>query len=78
VVEQRLGLAPGYLSSADTMAVSIAPSEIRGLRMPSGNEPGATLQWIPGGYTRGGMPEAVMDFAYRPRAVEVDLRSYMK
>ena len=29
--------------------------------MPSGNEYGANNHWIPGGYTDGGVPEAVTD-----------------
>ena len=29
--------------------------------MPTGNEPGANLQWKAGGYTSGGVPEAVVD-----------------
>jgi hypothetical protein len=29
--------------------------------MPSGNELGANSQWIPGGYTGGGIIEAVID-----------------
>ncbi len=32
-----------------------------GSRMPSGNEAGANPQWIPGGYTSGGVMEAVID-----------------
>ncbi len=32
-----------------------------GLRMPSGNEWGTNAQWIPGGYTNGGIMEAVID-----------------
>ncbi len=67
IVEQRLGLPNGYLSSGDTVAVYIKPTDVRGLRIPSGNEGGALpTAWIPGGYTKGGMPEAVMDFSYKP------------
>lgn len=29
------------------------------VRIPSGNETGANDLWIPGGYTSGGVPEAV-------------------
>jgi hypothetical protein len=29
--------------------------------MPSGNEYGANPQWVPGGYTSGGIPEATID-----------------
>lgn len=31
------------------------------LRIPNGNEYGANSHWIPGGYTDGGVPEAVSD-----------------
>jgi len=67
IVEKQLGLPSGYLKSADTVAVYIKPADLKGLRMPSGNEGGALpSQWIPGGYTRGGTPEAVMDFSHKP------------
>lgn len=29
--------------------------------MPSGNERGANNYWLPGGYSSGGIPEAVID-----------------
>ena len=29
--------------------------------MPNGNETGANTLWVPGGYTYGGIPEAVSD-----------------
>ncbi|MFY9307573.1 MAG: hypothetical protein WAQ28_00850 [Bacteroidia bacterium] len=32
-----------------------------GLRMPSGNEPGANEFWIPGGKTSGGIFEVTVD-----------------
>ena len=32
-----------------------------GSRMPNGNELGVNNQWIPGGYTNGGVPEATID-----------------
>lgn len=31
------------------------------LRIPNGNESGASSLWIPGGYTSGGIPEAISD-----------------
>lgn len=30
------------------------------LRIPNGNESGANSFWIPGGYTSGGVPEAIV------------------
>ena len=29
------------------------------IRIPSGNETGANKLWVPGGYTSGGVPEAI-------------------
>jgi hypothetical protein len=34
--------------------------------MPSGNEPGTNPYWKPGGYTSGGVKEAVVNFSYKP------------
>jgi hypothetical protein len=57
-LEKLLGLEPGSLGS-NPVRIDIAnPS---GLRMPSGNEKGANLNWIPGGYTLGGIPEMIID-----------------
>ncbi|MEI4771944.1 hypothetical protein WAX74_20290 [Psychrobacillus sp. FJAT-51614] len=37
-------------------------SEVENIRVPSGNETGAWQGfWEPGGYTQGGIPEAVID-----------------
>ncbi|GHU54030.1 hypothetical protein FACS1894132_07930 [Clostridia bacterium] len=36
-------------------------SEPSNARIPSGNEGGANDFWIPGGYSSGGLPEAVID-----------------
>jgi filamentous hemagglutinin len=65
VIEQQLGLDPGYLGG-DTIAAYISPENMTRLRMPTGNEGGANNNWFPGGYTSGGLPEAVMDFSGRP------------
>ena len=66
VVERRLGLDSGSLSSGNTVALEIKPQDMNNLRVPSGNEGGANSQWVPGGYTSGGVPEAVMDFSGVP------------
>ncbi|WP_404401314.1 hypothetical protein [Pelagibacterium halotolerans] len=66
VVEQRLGLDAGYLSSGDTMAVHIQRQHMPDLHVPSGNEGGANSQWLPGGHTSGGVPEAVVDLTKAP------------
>lgn len=59
VLEELLGLDDGYLGNNP---VVIDINHYEGLRMPSGNEPGAFQGlWEPGGYTKGGIPEAVID-----------------
>jgi filamentous hemagglutinin len=73
-VEKKLGLDQGYLGDSDTMAVYIKPQDMKNLQIPSGNEGGANRQWIPGGYTNGGVPEAVMDFSHKPPVVELKLK----
>ena len=59
ILEELLGLDEGYLGNNP---VVIDINHYEGLRMPSGNEPGAFQGlWEPGGYTKGGIPEAVID-----------------
>ena len=41
--------------------VDIAPGDQKGLRMATGRESGANAMFVPGGYTSGGVPEAVID-----------------
>ncbi len=62
VVESRLGLDSGSLSSGNTVALEIRPNDYKNLSVPSGNKVGVNNQWILGGYTSAGIPEAVMDF----------------
>ena len=57
-LEQLLGLPLGSLG---TNPVRIDVKSPTGLRLPSGNELGANSQWIPGGYTSGGLLEAIID-----------------
>ena len=48
---------------------------LKGLKIPSGNERGVDEKlWIPGGYTRGGTPEAVVDLSHKPTLVELNLK----
>lgn len=63
LVEQKLGLPSGYLDGGDVLVAYIEPKNMSGLRLPSGNEPGASSQWIPGGYTSRGVSEGVLDFS---------------
>lgn len=78
VVEKKLGLDKGYLSNSDTMAVYIKKEDFKGLKMPSGNEPGANQYWTPGGKTSGGISEVVMDFSHKPKVEIVDINNYKK
>ena len=59
VLEKLLKLDEGYLGDSPIIVDILNPSNIR---VPSGNEAGAWPEyWIPGGYTGGGVPEAVVD-----------------
>ena len=59
VLEELLGLDRGYLGDSP---LTINVKHPKNLRMPSGNEPGAWQGlWEPGGFTKGGIPEAVVD-----------------
>ena len=61
VLEKLLGLDKGSLGNNPIM---IEPKEVENLRIPSGNEGGASgnVQWRPGGKTYpGGVPESVID-----------------
>ena len=59
ILENLLGLDPGYLGENPIIIDIKNPKNIR---VPSGNEAGAWPKyWIPGGYTSGGIPEAVID-----------------
>jgi hypothetical protein len=57
-LEDLLGLNRGDLGTTPYRIDVASPS---GLRMPSGNEPGANEFWIPGGKTSGGILEATID-----------------
>ena len=58
ILEELLGFDPGYLGNSP---VRIDISNPSGLRIPNGNELGANEYWVPGGYTSGGIPEAIID-----------------
>ena len=53
-----LGLRESTLDPDDLLLVEIPPS--KDIKIPSGNEIGANENWLPGGLTSGGIPEAVM------------------
>jgi hypothetical protein len=60
-IEQKLGLPIGYLKGDDVMIALVEKKDLKGLAVPSGNEPGANAFWLPGGVTSGGVVEAVAD-----------------
>ena len=58
-IEDALGFDRGYL---EKNPVIVEMHEVSGLRLPQGNEMGALPEyWLPGGYTIGGIKEAVID-----------------
>lgn len=60
-IEKRMGFNEGDLGD-DTIFALIKQEDIGTFKMPSGNEgAGANTNWIPGGKTSGGMPEATLD-----------------
>ena len=56
-LEKLLSLEPGTLGTSPVRVDVKNPSNIR---IPSGNELGANSQWLPGGNTGGGIPEATI------------------
>lgn len=65
-LENSLGVPPGTFS-APVVRIDIPTPQNHNVRMPSGNEAGANDQWIPGGRTSGGVPEAVVDLGGKQR-----------
>lgn len=58
-IESILGLEPGDLGNNP---VIVTIKDTSSIRIPSGNELGAWPKyWKPGGYTSGGIKEAVID-----------------
>lgn len=61
-MEVRLGLETGKLTNNSYMrAYELPPETLSGLRIPRGNEDGASDLWRPGGDTNVGRPEAVIN-----------------
>ncbi|MHC5408682.1 hypothetical protein ACYRE2_07195, partial [Listeria seeligeri] len=59
VLEELLGLEPGYLGDTPIL---LDINKMDGIRIPTGNESGAWQGfWEPGGFTNGGIPEAVVN-----------------
>lgn len=70
VYEEALGFAPGYFSGhGGLVRIDVVEVEDLHLRLPSGNEAGANSYWLPGGYTSGGVPEAITDLIPKSRII---------
>ncbi len=68
-VEEALGLKPGFFSGGGELKrVDIPNPRELGLRVPDGNEAGASDLWIPGGQLPNGIPEAVIDAGGLPES----------
>lgn len=65
-MEEALGLPEGTLESGQLVRVDVPAPRDLGLRIPSGNEPGANELWIPGGKLPNGNLEAVADLGKAP------------
>ena len=64
-LEDSLGFPRNSFGRTAAYRIDVDPSEIASkdvnLRMATGNERGASGLWVPGGYTSGGYPEAIVD-----------------
>lgn len=70
VFELALSFDVGYFSEHGGMVrVDVPFVNDLNLRIPSGNEGGANSDWLPGGYTKGGVPEAVCDKIPKSRSI---------
>ena len=62
VYEKMLGFDEGHFAKGGGLVrIDVEDIADLNLRIPNGNEYGANSHWIPGGYTDGGVPEAVSD-----------------
>lgn len=62
ILEERLGFEPGHFATnGGIVRIDITDISHLNLRISSGNELGANEFWIPGGFTSGGTPEAIVD-----------------
>ena len=61
-VEKQLGIpAGGWQGKGGIWRIDIQQPENLGLRLPNGSEMGANELWMPGGFTSGGLVEAVIN-----------------
>ena len=75
VYEQALGFEPGYFRGhGGLVRIDVLDVADLHIRIPSGNEAGANAWWLPGGYTSGGVPEAVSDLIPKSRILVTRLQ----
>ncbi len=75
VYEQALGFEPGYFRGhGGLVRIDVLDVADLHIRIPSGNEAGANAWWVPGGYTSGGVPEAVSDLIPKSRILVTRLQ----
>ncbi|MEM5435512.1 RHS repeat-associated core domain-containing protein [Paraburkholderia diazotrophica] len=60
-LEDALGIPSGSWQGNPLSRIDIQDPSSVGLRMATGSESGANSLWLPGGYTSGGVPEAVVN-----------------
>lgn len=68
-IEKELGIPSGSWNlevnrannKVSIIRIDIQSNQIKNLRMPTGNEFGANNLWIPGGITKNGKSEAIID-----------------
>ncbi len=71
-VEIKMGIPAGLWSKPNSLlAIVIERPRDLNLRMVTGREGGANLEWRPGGYTIGGTPEAMVDRAQIHKGIAV-------
>jgi RHS repeat-associated protein len=71
-MEKALGLPDKALDTSELRRVDIADPEALDVRVPSGNEAGASDLWLPGGQLPTGNNEAVVDLGTAPRSAWTD------
>ena len=61
VIEKKLGYPMGALLNGKFTIVNVDNPKSYNMHIPSGNEHGANSEWIPGGFTSGGVPEVILE-----------------
>ena len=60
-LDELLGYNNGFFENADIMVrIDIIDPKKSNISIPNGNEVGANNNWLPGGYTSGGVPEGIV------------------